>query len=87
MQIQLAAKVTDPELLNKSINKEGTLFYQQDLKGYITRIVYFSVSRVIEYEGPVDQKLAELVRAQGYQADTIEMDKHLSLIRITQTSQ
>jgi hypothetical protein len=86
MQLQLVARVTDPELLSKSIHEHGTLFYQQDTKGNITRIVYFSSSRVIEYHGKVDENLATRVRAEGHQADTVEVDEFQSSVRIVQKS-
>jgi hypothetical protein len=86
MQLQLVARITDPELLGRSIHEHGTLLYQQDTKGNITRIVYFSSSRVIEYNGKVDEPLAKRLRVEGHQADIIEVDEFQSSVRIVQNS-
>jgi len=86
MKLQLVAKIVDPELLGKSMHEEGTLFYLQDGKGSITRAVYFSSSRVIDYEGNVDDKLAQRIRHEGHRAQLIEVDELKDSVRIIQGS-
>ena len=58
MKFQLLAKITDAELLRKSMHELGTVFYQADGDGNITKVVYFSGSRVVEFIGKVDEGLA-----------------------------
>ena len=62
MRLQLLAKITDAELLRKSMHELGTVFYQVDGDGNITRVVYFSGSRVVEFVGRVDEDLAYALR-------------------------
>ena len=85
MNLQLVAQITDAELLRKSLHKDGTLFYQQDKNGDITRAVYFSSSRIIEYYGAVDESLAKRIRAEGRKADLIEVDEFQNSVRVVQT--
>lgn len=85
MRYQLVARVDDPELLDKSADQRGTVFYQQDRKGNITRVVYFSTSRVVEYTGKVDEKLAQRIRVEGYEAQSIKFDENSDSIEVTQT--
>ena len=39
MRLQLVAKITDAELLRRSIHELGTVFYQTDGDGSITKVV------------------------------------------------
>lgn len=84
MKFQLVAKVKDPELLRKSMHELGTVFYQTDDKGNVTLIVYFSGSRIVHYSGKVEEDLAKLVRALGYQVAAVEFDEIQGYIKIVQ---
>jgi hypothetical protein len=84
MKFQLVATVNDPELLSKSIHERGAVFYQQDSQGNITKAIYFSGSRVIEYNGKVDENLAKRIRAEGNLVETIEIDEFQGSVRIIQ---
>jgi len=84
MKLQLLAKITDAELLRKSIHELGTVFYQADGDGNITKVVYFSGSRVVEFVGKVDEALARRVKAEGHKVDSIEVDEFQGFVRIVQ---
>jgi hypothetical protein len=84
MKLQLLAKITDAELLRKSMHELGTVFYQTDGEGNITKVVYFSGSRVVEFVGKVDEALARRVKAEGHKVDSIEVDEFQGFVRIVQ---
>jgi hypothetical protein len=84
MKLQLLAKITDVELLRKSMHELGTVFYQADGDGNITKVVYFSGSRVVEFVGKVDEALARRVKAEGHKVDSIEVDEFQGFVRIVQ---
>ena len=84
MDIQLVAEINDPELQAKSLDTRGTMFYKQDKQGKITEVAYFSTSRTILYSGKVNENLAALIRVQGYQADTLEVDRQRGILLIVQ---
>jgi len=84
MKLQLLAKITDAELLRKSMHELGTVFYQADGDGNIVKVVYFSGSRVVEFVGKVDEALARRVKAEGHKVDSIEVDEFQGFVRIVQ---
>ncbi len=84
MKLQLLAKISDAELLRKSMPELGTVFYQTDGEGNITKVVYFSGSRVVEFVGKVDEGLAKCVKALGHRVDSIEVDEFQGFVRIVQ---
>jgi len=85
VKLQLLAKISDAELLRKSMHELGTVFYQADGEGNITRVVYFSGSRVVEFVGKVDEGLAKYVKALGHRVDCIEVDEFQGFVRIVQS--
>jgi len=84
VKFQLVAKITDVELLRKSIHELGTVFYETDSEDNITRVVYFSGSRVVEFVGKVDDALARRVRAEGHRVELIEVDELQGFVRVVQ---
>jgi len=84
VKFQLVAKITDVELLRKSIHELGTVFYETNGEGNITRVVYFSGSRVVEFVGKVDDALARRVRAEGHRVELIEVDELQGFVRVVQ---
>ncbi|MGF3573738.1 MAG: hypothetical protein ACQXXG_10035 [Candidatus Bathyarchaeia archaeon] len=84
MRFQLVARITDVELLRKSIHELGTVFYQTDGEGNITKVVYFSGSRVVEFVGKVDEALARRVKAEGHRVELIEVDEFQGCVRVIQ---
>jgi Fe2+ or Zn2+ uptake regulation protein len=82
--IQLVARITDADLLQKSSNEQGTLLYQTDTDGSITRIVYFSDSRVIEFVGKINETQAKIVKATGHKVNSIEVNEFRGFVRIVQ---
>jgi hypothetical protein len=87
MRLQLYAKIDDPKLLKKSIHERGSVFFHTDNEGNIVKVVYFSGLRVVEYNGNVDEKLAMLIRAEGFAVDLLEVDEFQDSIRIVQGKQ
>jgi hypothetical protein len=84
VRFQLVARITDVELLRKSIHELGTVFYQTDGEGSITKVVYFSGSRVVEFVGKVDEALARRVKAEGHRVELIEVDEFQGFVRVIQ---
>jgi len=84
VRLQLVAKISDAELLRKSIHELGTLFYQTDGDGGIAKVVYFSGSRVVEFTGKLDEALARRVKAEGHRVNSIEVDEFRGFVRIVQ---
>jgi len=84
MKLQLVAKINDAELLRKSMHELGTVFYQVDVEGHITKVVYFSGSRVVEFSGKIDEALAKRIKAEGHKVDSIEVDEFQGFVRIIQ---
>ena len=84
MKFQLIAQVSDPDLLRKSMHELGTVFYQTDGDDNITKVVYFSGSRVVEFVGKVDEELSKFVRAMGYRVNSIEIDEIQGYVKIVQ---
>lgn len=84
MKLQLLAKITDAELLRKSMHELGTVFYQADGEGNIMKVVYFSGSRVVEFVGRVDEALAKCVKALGHRVDSVDVDEFQGFVRIIQ---
>jgi hypothetical protein len=84
VRFQLVARITDVELLRKSIHELGTVFYQTDGEGNITKVVYFSGSRVVEFVGKVDEALARRVKAEGHRVESIEVDEFQGFVRVIQ---
>jgi len=87
VRLQLIARITDPELLRKSMHELGTIFYVADEKGSIVKVVYFSGSRVVQYTGAVDENLAKRVHAEGHKVNLIEVDEIQGYVRILQGSE
>lgn len=84
MRFQLVARITDVELLRKSIHELGTVFYQIDGEGNVTKVVYFSGSRVVEFVGKIDEALARRVKAEGHKVSSIEVDEFQGFVKIIQ---
>jgi hypothetical protein len=84
LRFQLVARITDVELLRKSIHELGTVFYQIDGEGNVTKVVYFSGSRVVEFVGKIDEALARRVKAEGHKVSSIEVDEFQGFVKIIQ---
>jgi len=84
MKLQLVAKITDAELLRRSMHELGTVFYQTDGDGNITKVVYFSGSRVVEFSGKTDESLAKRIKVEGHKVNSIEVDEFQGFVRIVQ---
>ena len=76
--------MSDPDLLRKSMHELGTVFYQTDDKDNVVLIIYFSGSRIVRYNGKVDEELSKFVRAMGYRVNSIEIDEIQGYVKIVQ---
>jgi hypothetical protein len=74
-------------LLQKSIHELGTVFYVVDEKSNIIKVVYFSGSRLVEYNGSVDENLAKRLQAEGHRVNLIEVDEIQGYVKIVQGTQ
>jgi len=86
LKFQLIAKITDQELLRKSIHELGTVFYVTDEKHNIVKVVYFSGSRLVEYTGTVDENFAKRLQVEGHKVNLIEVDEVQGYVKIVQGS-
>lgn len=86
MRFQLIAKITDQELLRKSIHELGTVFYVTDEKHNIVKVVYFSGFRLVEYTGAVDENFAKRLQVEGHKVNLIEVDEVQGYVKIVQGS-
>jgi len=84
MKLQLVAKITDAELLRRSMHELGTVFYQTDGDGNIVKVVYFSGSRVVEFSDKADESLAKRIKVEGHMVNSIEVDEFQGYVRIVQ---
>ena len=85
MNFQLVGKVGDQELFLKVVHKLGRLFYAEDGKGNIVRVVYFSGAKALEYTGEIDQKFATRVKSEGHKVDVLEFDEDRGILKIVQS--
>lgn len=81
---QLVAKITDELLLKKTIHELGTLLYRVDDEGHIMEIAYFSGSRAVHFIGKVSEELANIIRADGFLVDSMELDDASGYLKIVQ---
>jgi hypothetical protein len=84
VRLQLVAKVNDPELFKKSMHERGVTLYQEDPQGSIMRVVYFSTSRVVDFVGSLDEALANIIRADGFRVESINLDESHDSVQILQ---
>jgi len=85
LRFQLIAKISDAELLTKSMHELGTVFYTVGENGEITRVVYFSGSRLVDFQGKLDQALAARIQAEGHKVSKIEVDEVQGYVKIVQS--
>lgn len=81
--MRLFAKVSDPELLLRSLNEAGTAFFRP-VRGNVVEAVYFSASRTIYFLGELSPRQYESLRGQAYPAARISVDEQRGTIVIAQ---
>ena len=79
----LIARVKNPELLSDLIHELGSLFYQKLGKSKY-RVVYFSGSRVVVFEGKLPNEIFERIKNMGYEVNDIKIDEDEKLVIIEQ---
>ena len=81
--MKLVAKISDVDLLMKSMHKLGTAFYH--LCGDdIVEVVYFSGNRIVYFKGKMSSRDLGNVRAHAYPAKRIEIDEEAWVIKVEQ---
>ena len=67
MKLQLLARITDEQLLQKCIHELGTILYTVNNQGVIDQVAYFSGSRIVVLKAPkgVSEQLAQRVKAEN----------------------
>lgn len=81
--MRLFAKVSDPELLLRSLNEAGTAFYRL-VEGNTVEAVYFSTSRTIHFLGEFTPRQYESLKGQAYPAERISVDEQRGTITVAQ---
>lgn len=81
---QLVAKITDEQLFRKAIHELGTLLFKIDGDNHVDEVAYFSGSRVVHFVGKLSEEMAQIVRADGFQVDTLELDEFSGFLKIVQ---
>ena len=81
--MRLFAKVSDPELLLRSLNEMGTAFYRP-VKGEIVEAVYFSASRAIYFLGKLNREQYEVLKSQAHPAKRFRLNGQREIIEVDQ---
>jgi len=81
--MKLFAKVSDPELLLKSLNEAGTAFYRI-VEGNTIEAVYFSTSRTVYFVGELTPKQYDTLKAQAYRAERFHINEQTGTIEVSQ---
>ena len=89
MRLQLLAKITDEQLLQKCIHELGTILYTVNHEGVIDQVAYFSGSRIVVLKAPkgVSEQLAQRVKAEGFNVERLEIDEIQGYVKILQGSE
>ncbi len=80
----VAKKIIEPKVLLENMHGKGNLFYQESPQGKITRIVYFSTSRVIDFIGEPNEAIAAIARTGGWLVEDIDFNKFHGTVEILQ---
>jgi len=83
VHFNLIAKIKDKSLLVDLIHEYGTTFYQKLGKNKY-RVIYFSGSRLVVFEGALDENTAKKIEEMGFEVSEIEIDEEEKIIRIEQ---
>lgn len=68
------------DMLKDLIHFAGNLFYEKHGDSY--KIVYFSNSRIVIYEGKIDKEIKDLLKMEGYRVKKIEIDEVNNILSI-----
>lgn len=71
----------DKDLLVNLIHEAGNLFYQKIGKNRY-KVAYFSNSRIVVFEGKLDEETAKFIEAIGYNISRLEIDEENKLVII-----
>ena len=66
------------------MHEKGVTLFQENPQGIITRIVYFSTSRVVDFEGVLGEAFANIIRADGFRVESINLDEPYDSLQILQ---
>lgn len=85
--MKLFAKITDPNLLWKSMHELGFTFYRitKMISGTSkVEVLYFAGSRCIYFEGEMNQEEVQRLKALAFPAKKIDFDEYLGVVKIEQ---
>ncbi len=80
----VAKKIIEPKILLENMHGKGKIFYQESPEGKITRIVYFSTSRVIDFTGEANEIITGIARSGGYLVENIDFNDFHGTIELFQ---
>lgn len=81
--MKLHARVSDPEILLRSLNEQGTAFYRR-LRGSIVEAVYFSASKTIIFQGRMAGSQLEALRARAYEVKSLNVREQAGVVEVSQ---
>ena len=81
--MRLFAKITDAELMWKSMHELGTTFYRMLSRDEV-EILYFSGNRAIHFKGRMSQNGIEKLKALAFPVSRIELNESLGVVKIEQ---
>jgi len=89
--MKLFAKVSDPDLLLRSLNEQGAAFYRRVGEGgegdgsrMSVEAVYFSASRIIYFRGGLTAQQFEILKSQAHRVKGLIINDKLGLIEVNQ---
>jgi len=81
--LRLFAKISDPELLIRSLNEKGTAFFRT-IEGETVEAVYFSSNKAIYFKGELSLQQYGILKAQAYRAKRFKLDENMKIIEVDQ---
>jgi len=81
--MRLFARVSDPDLLLKSLNEAGIAFYRV-VEGNLVEAVYFSSSRSVYFYGGLTPQQLEMLKAQAFPAKSLRVNTNRGDIEVDQ---
>lgn len=83
--MRLFAEVSDEGLLSKLMHELGSTFYRVVSDEGCYEVVYFSANKIVRFVGKLSEQMAKLIKANGYEVASIEIDETTDRVRIVQS--
>ena len=81
--MKLFAKISDPEILLKSLIEAGTAFYRVVERGLV-EAVYYSTSRTIYFMGELSKEELKTLKAFAVKMESFRIDEFNGVIEVSQ---